>query len=99
MPIYIFLGKLTDEGRKNIKQIPADIQKGNKNVEKMGGKVIGVYGVMGEYDSVAIAEFPSDEAASAFVLYPEPSGNVWYRTVTMRAFSMEEFSGIINKLP
>lgn len=99
MPVYIFLGKLTDEGMKNIKDIPADVQKGNENVEAMGGKVLGVYGTMGEYDFVAIADFPNDEAASAFVLYPEPGGTLWYRTVTLRAFTMEEFSRIIDKMP
>lgn len=99
MPVYIFLGKLTEEGMKNIKDVAADVQKGNENVEAMGGKVLGVYSTMGEYDWVAIAEFPNDETASAFVLYPEPGGNLWYRTVTMRAFTMEEFAQIINKIP
>jgi uncharacterized protein with GYD domain len=29
----------------------------------MGGKVTGVYSVMGEYDLVSVGEFPTDEAA------------------------------------
>ncbi len=99
MPVYIFLGKLTEEGMKNIKDVPADIQRGNENAEAMGGKVLGVYGVMGEYDFVAIAEFPTDEEAVAFALPKDPKSSLWYRTMTLRAFTMEEFSKMVKKLP
>lgn len=38
-----------------------------KGLEAIGGKLIGFYTVMGEYDYVAIAEAPSDEVAMTFL--------------------------------
>ncbi len=63
----------------------------------MGCKVIGFYAVMGEYDYVTIGEFPSDEAAMAFAMALGSQGNV--RTKTLKAFTNEEFAGIVKKLP
>jgi uncharacterized protein with GYD domain len=52
---------------------------------------------MGEYDYVAIGEFPSDEVATTFALGISSLGNV--RTTTLRAFTKEEFAAIVKKLP
>ena len=54
MPTYITLYKLTDQGVKNIKDAPGRIEDAVKGYESMGGKLIGFYSVMGEYDYVAI---------------------------------------------
>jgi len=50
MPTYVVLYKLTDQGIKNIKDAPQRMEEGIKALEAMGGKVIGIYSVMGEYD-------------------------------------------------
>jgi uncharacterized protein with GYD domain len=97
MPTYITLYKFTDQGIKNIKEIPQRIADAIKEYEAMGGKVIGVYAVMGEYDIVAIGEGPSDEVAMTFALALGSQGNV--RTTTLKAFTKEEFVGMIKKLP
>jgi len=97
MPTYIGLYKLTDQGIKTIKEAPGRVEAAIKAAEKMGGKVIGVYGVTGEYDYVAIAEFPSDEVATIFALAIGSLGNV--RTTTLRAYTKEEFAALVKKLP
>ena len=97
MPIYIGLYKLTDQGIKAIKEAPGRIEAAIKGTEKMGGKVIGFYGVTGEYDYVAIGEFPSDEVATTFALALGSGGMV--RTTTLRAFTKEEFAAMVKKLP
>jgi uncharacterized protein with GYD domain len=97
MPTYIALYKLTDQGIKSIKDAPGRIEAGIKGAEKLGGKVIGFYGVMGEYDYVAIGEFPNDEAATTFALAIGSLGNV--RTTTLKAYTKEEFAAIVKKLP
>jgi len=81
MPIYIMLFKLTDQGIKNIKETPQRIEEGTKGFEAMGGKVLGFYSVMGEYDYVAIGETPSDEVAMTFALAQGSAGDV--RTTTL----------------
>ena len=97
MPTYIGLYKMTDQGIKNIKDAPDRVKEAIGAVEAMGGKVIGVYAVMGEYDYVTIGEFPSDEVAMTFNLALGARGNV--RTKTLKAFTAEEFVGIVKKLP
>jgi uncharacterized protein with GYD domain len=70
--------------------------KAKSAVTAAGGKWIGFYMVTGEYDYVAISEFPSDEAGAAFMLALGAAGNL--RTTTMRAFTEQEFNNITNNL-
>jgi len=97
MPTYVVLMKLTDQGVKDIKNAPARIEAGIKAWEALGGKLIGFYSVMGEYDYVAVGEGPSDEVATTFALGLGSLGNV--RTTTLRAYTAEEFAAIVKKLP
>ncbi len=97
MPVYVLLMKYTDQGMKEIKNAPARIEEGFKAWEAMGGKVLGYYILMGEYDCIAIGEGPSDEAATAFALGISARGNV--KTTTLKGFTKEEFAGILKKLP
>jgi uncharacterized protein with GYD domain len=97
MPLYITLYKFTDQGIKNIKDAPGRFQDGLKAWEGMGGKLIGFYLTMGEYDYVSVGEAPSDEVAAAFNLALGSLGNV--RTTTLKAFSTEEMAEIVKKIP
>lgn len=96
MPTYILLIKLTEQGMKEIKAAPAGIEEGIRVWEEMGGKLIGFYAVMGEYDYVAIGEHPSEQAALTFVLRLSSGGNV--RTTTLKAFTRQELRQAIDKL-
>ena len=97
MLTYIGLYKFTDQGIKNMKDAPRRVEDAVKGAEAMGGKVIGVYSVMGEYDYVTIGEFPSDEVAMTYAMALGSGGNV--RTTTLKAFTKEEFAQIVKKLP
>ena len=97
METYITLMQLTDQGIKNIKDAPGRIEEGIKNFEAMGGRMIGFYGVLGQYDYIAIAEVSNAEVGTVFNLGLGALGNV--RTTTMRAFTTEEFTAIVNKMP
>ena len=97
MPTYILLMKLTDQGIKTIKDAPKRVDEAIKAFEKMGGKFQGFYLTMGEYDYMSIGEAPNDEAAVTFALALGSRGNV--RTTSLKAFTKEEFAGIVKKLP
>lgn len=97
MPTYISLLKLTEQGIKNIKDAPARVEQAIKAIESGGGKFIGFYVVMGEYDYVVIAEAPSDEAMMTYLMALGSLGNV--KPMTMKAFSKEQFSDLVKKLP
>jgi len=97
MPTYITLFKWTEQGAKDIKNAPARIEASMKTVQELGGKALGVYVTMGEYDLVSITEWPNDEAAATTALAICSRGNA--RTTTMRAFATREFAEIAKKLP
>jgi uncharacterized protein with GYD domain len=96
MPTYVTLYKWTDQGIKDVKNAPARFDAAKKLAESMGGKVVGLYVTMGEYDIVAVSEGPSDEAASAANLSIAARGNA--TTTTMRAFTESEFAAIVKKV-
>ncbi len=97
MPTYISLMNYTRKGIEEVKDAPQRIEEAVQNLEAMGGKLIGFYSVMGEYDYVGIAEAPSDEVAATFMLGLGATGTV--RTKTLRAFTQEEFAEIVGNLP
>ncbi len=97
MPTYVTLYKWTEQGGKDVKNVPARIAAAKKLTESMGGKFLGIYITMGDYDLVSVTEGPSDEVASAVALSIASKGNV--KTTTMRAFTESEFSEIVKKVP
>ncbi len=97
MPKYIVLMNLTGQGIKAIKDAPSRLEEGIKGVEAMGGKVLDFYLTMGDYDYVAIGDFPSDEVAATFLLSLGSQGNV--KTTTLKAFTQEEFAEIVKNVP
>ncbi len=60
METYILLTKLSDEGRKTLKENPTRTQEVNKEVEAMGGKVVAQYAVLGPYDYVNVVQAPDN---------------------------------------
>jgi uncharacterized protein with GYD domain len=96
MPTYVTLFKWTEQGVKDIKNLPARFQASKKLMESLGGKFLGRYVTMGEYDIVAVSESPSDEVAAAAALSIASKGNA--KTTTMRAFTEIEFSEIVKKV-
>jgi uncharacterized protein with GYD domain len=97
MPTYVTLYKWTDQAAKDVKNAPARFQVSRKLIESLGGKVLGVYVTMGEYDVVIMAELPNDEVACNVALSIASKGNV--KSTTMRAFTESEFSDVVKKLP
>ena len=96
MPTHVTLFKWTEQGVKDVKNAPARFQASKKLTKSMGGKMLGLYVTMGEYDVVTVTEGKSDEVAAAVALSIGAKGNV--KTVTMRAFTENEFSEIVKKV-
>lgn len=61
MPFYIMISKLTNEGRKTIKSNPERIREVDKEIEKMGAKVIAQYATLGMFDFLSVLEAPDNE--------------------------------------
>ncbi|HEY93410.1 MAG TPA: GYD domain-containing protein [Dehalococcoidia bacterium] len=97
MPRYIALMKLTEQGIKNIKNAPQRLEEAVAGMEKMGGKMLEFYATMGEYDYVAVSDWPDDDTAMTFLLMLGSLGNV--RTTTLKAWDAQQFGGLIQKMP
>ena len=90
MPVYVTLGKYTSEAMKNINEVPERIEQNTRLIESKGGKVIAFYGLMGEWDMLAITEFPDEKSAMSALLTIGKAGRV--ATHTMAAVAREEFA-------
>ena len=97
MVSFIVLGNYTAQGAATINDAPDRMAGAEKRAEELGGKVKEVYFTMGQYDFVALFEFPSDEAMLTFALQVGREGNV--RTTTLRAFPRKETVSMIQGLP
>jgi len=97
MPAYITLWKFTAQGIANVKSSPDRVKAAKAMLEQMGGRMIGAWWTMGEYDFVTITEGTDDATAVLATLNIVRAGNV--TSMTMRAFSEEDFAQIVAKLP
>jgi uncharacterized protein with GYD domain len=96
MPTYISMLHYTQQGISAIKNSPARIDAAKDAYRKAGGELKSIYLTLGQYDLVAIAEMPSDEAVARMALTLGAQGNI--RSETMRAFSEAEFRKIVGTL-
>ncbi len=97
MAVNIVLWKFTEQGMKSIKESPSRLEAGIKVFEAAGGKMLGSYYTVGEYDLVTIGEIADEKAGIAHTLTMNMLGNV--KSVTLRAFTPAEFAEIIAKMP
>jgi uncharacterized protein with GYD domain len=95
MPTYVSLIHWTEQGIKNYKDTTRRAEDFSKLVESAGGRVRELLWTVGEYDIVAVSEFPDDETGTVCLLQVGSLGNV--RTNTMRAFNADEMGAIIRR--
>jgi len=97
MPAYVTLFNFTEQGIRNVKESPNRAKAAAQAAESMGGRFIGVWYLLGQYDGIVVLEAPDDETATRLLLATGMQGNV--RTLTLRAFSEEEMARIVQGLP
>jgi uncharacterized protein with GYD domain len=95
MARYISLVNWTDQGIAAFKDTTDRADAAAELAKGLGAELQEIYWCLGPYDIVAILEAPDDETATAFSLKLGSGGHI--RTATMRAFSREEMSAIIDK--
>jgi uncharacterized protein with GYD domain len=96
MPRYVVLVNWTEQGIRNVKETLQRTDSGGDLAEKHGLKLEQAYWTVGPYDMLTIFEAPNDEVLSAHLLEIGSLGNV--RTTTLRAYSEEEMSEILQRL-
>jgi uncharacterized protein with GYD domain len=93
MPKLINLFQFTDQGIRNYQGTVERTKNATEAIARMGGKLHSVHWTLGEYDVVALIEFPDDDTAAAFSLKLGALGNS--RVTTLRAFDQGEMEKII----
>jgi len=88
MPHYVVLSKLTSEGRKTLKTKPERLKAVNKEIAKMGAKVISQYALLGKYDFLNVLEAPDNETVVKVMVELGSRGTL--ETVTMAAMPVDD---------
>jgi len=83
------LSTLTPQGANTIKNNPERIKEVNKEVEKMGGKIISQYAVLGPYDFITIIEAPDNDTVTKISLEISARGSV--KILTLAAVGIDDF--------
>ena len=96
MPHYISLMRWTTAGRAGLPAWRDRVEDGERLIEESGGKLVGVWVTLGQYDVVEVFEAPDDETALEIVTKLGAGGGE--DTETLRAFTREEAEEIIRKL-
>ena len=96
MPTYVSLLTLTDQAIRKIKNAPKRMDEAIKRLEKLGGKMLGFYATLGDFDYVIISHAPNDKVALAFLLGLGETGDL--RTKTLKAYTREQYEEIIKEL-
>ena len=89
MPVYILLSRVTDEGAATLTKNPSRIKEVNKDVESMGGKILGQYAVLGEIDFINIVDAPDNDTIARISVQLASRGSV--RITTLPAMDVDAF--------
>jgi len=96
MPSYVMLVNWTDQGIRNITEVPKRVDAAKALLKDMGGEFKSLYMTMGQYDLVVVYDALDDAVAAHFTLMLGRTGNV--RTTTLKAFPEQAFREIITSL-
>ncbi len=94
MTTYIHLASFTGQGVQNIADSPNRLDDAKELATSLNGEFKAFFLTMGQYDIVAITEFPDDETAAQFALGVAREGAV--TTETLKAFPEEEYRDVIT---
>ncbi|MCK5514919.1 MAG: GYD domain-containing protein [Deltaproteobacteria bacterium] len=96
MQTYVTLWKYTKDGLMDIRKTPKRFEFVKKVINSAGGKLLSIYGLVGEYDVVTVMEMPDEKAAAATILKICSTGRI--TSQTMIALSVDEFLKIAKEV-
>jgi uncharacterized protein with GYD domain len=96
MANYVLLLNWTEKGVSGARETVQRADMVRELAKQVDGDLKTTYWTLGRYDAIAILEAPNDEAATAFALKASALGTI--RTETLRAFTADEMSKILDKI-
>lgn len=97
MPTYVTLINWTQRGIENVNDSPDRLDDAKALAGSMDGEITHWFLTFGQYDAVAVSEFPDDETAAQFALAVGSKGTV--STQTLKAFDEDEYREVIAGVP
>jgi uncharacterized protein with GYD domain len=97
MATYVTLFKYTQQGLQNAKNVKERLAQNRSAMEGAGAKLTHFWWTQGEYDAIAVSEWPDEETAMAFLIQLGGQGN--FQTQTLGAFDEAAIDRIVAKLP
>jgi uncharacterized protein with GYD domain len=89
MALYVMLSTITEEGAKTITSHPERIKEVNKEVEKLGVKVLSQYATLGPFDFVSIVDAPDNLAVARMSAELGSRGTI--KVTTLAAMPIDDF--------
>jgi uncharacterized protein with GYD domain len=89
---FVVLGNWTEQGIRNIKEVPKRDKVAKDMVEKAGGKMQTFY-TLGKCDFVSIIELPKEDDIMSILLCLGSMGNI--KTITMKAWKESEVAKML----
>jgi uncharacterized protein with GYD domain len=97
MATYITLSTFTDQGLKSIKDTVKRADAVKEAAGKFGVTLQSLHWTQGQYDIVGVWEAKDELSIAAMGLAIAQAGNI--STQTLRAFSRDDMTAILAKLP
>ena len=96
MPIFVSHVTLTTDGVNALKDATSRIEENKKLWEEAGGKLLGWYIVLGDYDYLLITEAPDEKVMAEIAVKASRRGRTQFRTYS--AIPIEEFNQVARRL-
>src|SRR5574337_1029519 len=95
MPSYVSLIKFTQHGLQTMKDKGIErAEMVKENAQVLGGKLVQAYYCLGEYDVVAIWEFPDNKAAMKAAVLNASMGHI--QITTMPSVNRDEWKSLLQ---
>ncbi len=96
MQTYVSLVKFTQQGLQTMKEKGIErAEMVKKNAQALGGKLVQAYYCLGEYDVVAIWQFPDNKTAMKAAVMNASLGHI--QITTMPAVARDEWKGLLQE--
>ncbi|HEX3381959.1 MAG TPA: GYD domain-containing protein [Paraburkholderia sp.] len=97
MATYVVLMQFTDQGIRAVKNSTQRAGQAAEMAKSFGCEMKQIYWTLGEYDIVSVIDAADEQSFLAFGLALGSAGNI--RSQTLRAFTKDEMSAVIGRLP
>jgi uncharacterized protein with GYD domain len=96
MSTYVTLWKYTRDGLMDMQNTPDRYEVVKKIINDAGGKLLSIYGLIGEYDVITLMEMPDEKVAASTILKICSKGRITAQTMT--ALSIDDFIKIVKEV-